>query len=139
VKKRRQIKAPVLQLLAIITLTIILLLIVDFGRRAAANYRIQLEADRLTHELAAAKRFQTRLLQQRTFAASDLYVEEVARNKFKWSKPGETVVIVVPTNPEPDIDPDRTQKITGSAGAVTPQQAWYKLFFGPPPPSSAFP
>ena len=131
-KKRRQIKAPVFQFLAIIALTIILLLIVDFGRRAAANYRIQLEADRLTHELAAAKRFQNRLLSQRTYAASDLYVEEVARNELKWTKPGETVVIVVPSNNEPDLLSTPTNMVTGSAGAITPQQAWVKLFFGAP-------
>jgi cell division protein FtsB len=139
VKKRRQIKAPALQLLAIVALTIILLLIVDFGRRAAANYRIQLEAERLTHELAAAKRFQNRLLHQRTYAASDLYVEKVARNEFKWSKPGETVVIVVPTNTEADTRPDPARRITGSAGAVTPQQAWHKLFFGPSATSANLP
>ena len=138
-KKRRQIKAPVFQFLAIIALTIILLLIVDFGRRAAATYRIQLEASRLTHELAAAKRFQDRLLAQRTYAASDLYVEDVARNEFKWSKPGETVVIVVPSNNEPDSLAAPTNRVTGSAGAVTPQQAWFKLFFGPSETPTNFP
>lgn len=138
-KKRRQIKAPLLQFFAIIALTIILLLIVDFGRRAAANYRIQLEADRLTHELAAAKRFQNRLLAQRTYAASDLYVEEVAREEFKWSKPGETVVIVVPDNNEPDLASAPANLVTGSAGAVTPPQAWLKLFFGPVDTSANLP
>jgi cell division protein FtsB len=96
VKKRKQLKAPIAQFVAIIVLSISVFLMVDFGRRAAANYRIQREADNLTMEVEAAKEYQDRLLAQRTYAASNLYVEEIARNQLKWSKPGETLVIVIP-------------------------------------------
>jgi len=140
VKKRKPaIKASVTQFVAIIALTISVFLIVDFGRRAAANYRIQREADRLAQEVAAAHRYQNKLLEQRTYAASDLYVEEVARRELKWAKPGETVVVVLPT---PEAQPNTG--VTASAGIqpvaiTTPRQAWWQLFFGQSPPRNIGP
>lgn len=125
--------------MAIIALTISVFLIVDFGRRAAANYRIQREADRLSQEVAAAHRYQNKLLEQRTYAASDLYVEEVARRELKWARPGETVVVVLPT---PEAQPN--DHVTASAmlqpvAITTPRQAWWQLFFGKLPPQYTAP
>ena len=129
-KKRQGVRAPLAQFIAILALTISIFLIVDLGRRAAANYRIQREADRLSQEVEAALRYQDNLLAQRTYAASDLYVEEVARNELKWGRPGETVVVVMPT-PEPGRPINGTASVQeGHSVATTPQQAWWNLFFG---------
>jgi cell division protein FtsB len=136
VKKKRHhsSKTTLAQFVAIIALSISIFLIVDLGRRAAANYRVQREAERLTQEVEAAKRYQANLLAQRTYAASDLYVEEIARNQLKWAKPGEKVIVVVPNYEEtthPLTQPaDNKQKLT----IRTPQQAWWQLFFGESPP-----
>jgi hypothetical protein len=132
-KKRQSPKAPLAQFVAIIALSISIFLIVDLGRRAAANYRIQREADRLTQEVEAARRYQARLLARRTYAASDLFVEEVARSELKWSKPGETVMVVMPTY---DAAPPAPQSAPPEAHipvAQTPQEAWWQLFFGDRP------
>ena len=132
-KKKRQIpKAPVAQFIAIIALSISIFLIVDFGRRAAANYRVQREAERLSQEVEMARQIQAELLAQRTYAASDLYVEEVARKQLKWARPGETVIVVLAT-PEAVASPPPqpvVQKITTASVAQTPAQAWWQLFFG---------
>jgi SAM-dependent MidA family methyltransferase len=68
-KKPQYVRAPLAQFIAIIALTISIFLIVDFGRRAAANYRSQREATRLTQEVGAARRYQAKLLAHRTYAA----------------------------------------------------------------------
>jgi cell division protein FtsB len=139
-KQRKPIaKAPIAQFVAIIALTLSIFLIVDFGRRAAANYRVQREADRLVQEVEAAKRYQTRLLAQRTYAASDLYVEEVARQELKWSKPGETVVVVLPTPEAQYSEAAGVQAQGGGRVVTTPQQAWARLFFGDNPPRAGSP
>ncbi len=132
-KKRQGPKTPLAQFVAIIALTISIFLIVDFGRRAATNYRIQREAEHLNQEVEAARQYQARLLAQRTYAASDLYVEEVARDELRWAKPGETVVVVMPTieAARPPNLPLETQ--TEVRVVVTPQQAWWQLFFGNQP------
>ena len=129
-KKRQGVRAPLAQFVAILALTISIFLIVDLGRRAATNYRIQREAERLSQEVEAARQYQDNLLAQRTYAASDLYVEEVARKELKWARPGETVVVVMPT-PEPGSPINGTASVQGvQSGATNPQQAWWNLFFG---------
>ncbi len=133
-KKRQNSKVPLAQFVAIIALTISIFLIVDLGRRAAANYRTQREAERLSQEVEAARRYQAKLLAQRTYAASDLYVEEVARKELKWARPGETVVVVMPNfeTAHPLNQPSQTQKEVRMI--TTPQQAWWQLFFSPRQP-----
>jgi cell division protein FtsB len=130
-RKRQNSNASLAQFVAIIALSISIFLIIDLGRRAAANYRIQREAERLTQEVEAARRYQAKLLAQRTYAASDLYVEEVARNELKWAKPGETVFVVIPSY---EKAAGLSQKISetrpGNSVPKTPQQAWWQLFFG---------
>ena len=130
-KKRQSTRVPLAQFVAIIALTISIFLIVDLGRRAATNYRIQREAERLSQEVEVARQYQARLLARRTYAASDLYVEEVARNELKWARPGETVVVVMPTYETSRPTNQPTAKNTEIQVVTTPQQAWWQLFFGP--------
>ena len=131
-KKRQGVRAPLAQFVAILVLTISIFLIVDLGRRAAANYRIQREADRLNHEVEAARRYQDSLLAQRTYAASDLYVEEIARKELKWAKPGETVVVVMATSDDNELgkNSNTNNPIVVETTTKTPTQAWWQLFFG---------
>ena len=135
-KKRSVPKLPIAQFIAIIALSISLFLIVDLGRRAASNYRIQREAERLNQEVEAARRYQSRLLAQRTYAASDLYVEEVARRELKWAKPNEVVVVVLPT-PEAAHPLRTTPQVEQTVRPIDPPaQAGWQLFFGQRRPDS---
>lgn len=130
-RKRPNVKASLAQFIAIIALSISIFLIVDLGRRATANYRIQREAERLSQEVEAAQRYQAKLLAQRTYAASDLYVEEVARRELKWAKPGEVVVVVLPTPEASQPFPQAAEtEVATTPPPTTPLQAWWHLFFG---------
>lgn len=138
-KKRSGPKAPLAQFIAIIALTISIFLIVDFGRRAAANYRVQREAERLSQEVELARQHQADLLARRSYVASDLYVEEVARQELKWASSGETVLVIMPT-------PEAVAAVASPAAAdisspivQTPTQAWWHLFFGPSPGQTVSP
>lgn len=129
-KKRQSPKAPLAQFVAIIALSISVFLIIDLGRRAAANYRVQREAERLSQEVEIASRRQAELLARRSYVASDLYVEEVARSELKWARPGETVIVVMPM-PEITASPNQApQTVAVAPVAQTPSQAWWLLFFG---------
>jgi cell division protein FtsB len=130
-KKRPSAKVPVAQFVAIIALSISIFLIVDLGRRAAANYRVQREAERLNQEVETARSYQERLLARRSYVASDLYIEEVARQELKWARPGETVIVVMPT-PEAATQAGKqeAQPATIAPIAYSPVQAWWLLFFG---------
>ncbi len=127
-------RAPLAQFIAIIALSISIFLIVDFGRRAAANYRIQREAERLSLEVDLARAEQEELLAQRSYVASDLYIEDVARRELKWAREGETVVVVMATpealpQPVPAEAPETTV-IPHNPAPQTPAEAWWQLFFG---------
>jgi hypothetical protein len=132
-KKRPGSRAPIAQFIAIIVLTISIFLVVDFGRRAAANYRVQREAERLRQEVELAQQEQTELITWRTYVSSDLYVEEMARQELKWAAPGETVVVVLPTPERVSAAPGPLTLIA-NPNAPTPAQAWWQLFFGPQTP-----
>jgi cell division protein FtsB len=131
-KKRQSPKIPIAQFIAVIALSISIFLIVDFGRRAAANYRVQREAERLSQEVEQARQQQVELLAWRSYIASDLYVEEVARRELKWAIPGETVIVVMPT-PEAVAPPSALANVASDSGPIiqSPAQAWWHLFFGP--------
>lgn len=130
-KKRNGAKAPLAQFVAIIVLSISIFLIVDLGRRAAANYRVQREADRLSQEVEVARQRKAELLARRTYVASDLYIEAVARNELKWGRPGETVIAVMPTPEAVALPTDRiVQTVTVLPMAHNPAEAWWLLFFG---------
>jgi cell division protein FtsB len=130
-KKRPASKLPVAQFVAIIALSISIFLIVDLGRRAAANYRVQREAYRLTQEVEAMHQHQAKLLARRSYVASDLYVEEVARNELKWARPGETVIVVLPTPAAITSQTNPTsQEVAVQQTAHTAAEAWWQLFFG---------
>ena len=130
-KKRPGLKVPLAQFVAIIALSISIFLIVDFGRRAAANFRVQREAERLSQEVELARQQQADLLAWRSYVASDLYVEEVARRELKWASPGETVLVVMPTPEAATLAAGASEPaISASAIVQTPAQAWWRLFFG---------
>ena len=133
-KKKSAAKSLLPQFIAVIALSISVFLIIDLGRRAAANYRVQREAERLTQEVAVAQAEQDALLARRSYVSSDLYVEEMARQELKWARPGETVIVVMAT-PEAILQPANTETPTVSSYAApqTPAQAWWNLFFGAAP------
>jgi cell division protein FtsB len=126
-------KISLVQTGIIMVLAIALVLFVDLGRRAAANYRVQREAEQLTQQVALAHQHRAELLARRSYVASDLFVEEVARKELKWAKNGETVVVVMP---------EQTVTLPTNATAVAlevtpdaqlPSEAWWTLFFGEVP------
>jgi len=130
-KKKQTAKIPLAQFAAIIALSISVFFIIDFARRAAANYRVQREAERLGQEVEMVRRHQERLLARRSYVASDLYIEEMARKELKWARPGETVVVVIPTSEAATTKLSSPALPPTSIGPVayTPAEAWWLLFF----------
>jgi cell division protein FtsB len=130
-KKRQSPKLPLAQFVAIIALSISLFLVVDFARRAASNYRVQREAERLEQEVDQAQQRQQKLLAKRSYVASDLYVEDIARKELKWARAGETVVVVMPSFEAADqASSPMVQTQNVGPVAQTPIHAWWLTFFG---------
>ena len=128
-RKRKKIELPVAQFIAIIVLSIVLFLVVDFARRTASGYRVYREEARLKAQLAPLEETHQQLLTQRAYAQTDAYVEEIARRELKWSKPGEVVVVVLTTPQAGYSSPAALNSAGAFPPADTPFSGWFNLFF----------
>lgn len=128
-RKRKTIEFPVTRFVAIIALGMALFLIIDFGQRVASGYQVAREEEKLEAQLRMLSETNAALLARRDYVNTDAYVEEIARKELKWSKPGETVVVILatPQAPSPVLPAG-----TGPAQAHAPESpldAWTRLFF----------
>ena len=132
-KAKRQRTVPFTQIITIVVATMAISMIVDFGRKATANYRIRNEEARLEQEIVAERAKHEALLARTEYVQTDEYVEHVAREELKWVKPGEIVVVPVPLEskpvPTPETPPAPTELLQGESH----WQEWWSLFFDRPP------
>jgi len=134
-KKKRVFQFPFTQFVAIVVITVCLFLVIDFGRRTAANYQIKAEETRLETELADSQSRHTALEARLVYVQGDVYVEEIARTRLKWAREGETVVVVMATpQAEPQASADGQPAAINGVVPESPWQAWWLLFFGILPP-----
>lgn len=83
------------QFAAIVVLTIVLFLIVDFGRRTTAGYYVSQTEKRLEAEIAVLLEQQEALEKWRDYVQTDAYVEQWAREQAHMVRPGDRRLIVV--------------------------------------------
>jgi cell division protein FtsB len=123
-------KLSPVQVIAVIVLAMAFFIMVDLGHRVTVNYRIQREAEQLNQQVELAQLHQQELLARRSYVASDLFVEEVARKELKWAKSGETVIVILPTS-ELALPPNANVPAVQTKVVQTPQtEGWWVLFFG---------
>jgi cell division protein FtsB len=129
-KKQKQSGIPFTQIIAIIAVVVALFLVVDFGRRAAANYQMNSEVIKLEQEVAAERERQKRLLAEKAYVQSDAYIEEVAREELKWGRHGEVQVILMLAPQPPPASPPATSP-QETAPPKEHWQEWWDFFFAP--------
>ena len=132
-KAKRHRTVPLTQIVIIVVATMAISMIVDFGRKATANYRIRNEESRLEQEIAAERAKHEALLARREYVQTDEYVERVAREELKWVKPGEIVVVPIPLNRKPLPTPETVPAPAKLSQGESHWQEWWTLFFDRPP------
>jgi cell division protein FtsB len=132
-KTKRQRTVPFTQIVTIVVATMAISMIVDFGRKATANYRVRNEEIRLEQEIAVERAKHEALLARREYVQTDEYVEHVAREELKWVRPGEIVVVPIPLNREPLPTPETAPAPTELLQGESHWQEWWTLFFDRPP------
>jgi cell division protein FtsB len=127
-------KLSLIQFLAVIAITLTLSLIVDFGRKATASYRIRQEEVRLEQEVAALEAQQRELKERKASVQSDTFVEQWARQEMHLVRAGETAVIpiILPLTQAAEA------QVRERAEAIEEQeppcwQVWWALFLNDPP------
>ncbi|MGQ9500552.1 MAG: FtsB family cell division protein [Anaerolineae bacterium] len=145
IRQARRTRTPQSVLMYLIVVAIVavsLFLMIDFGMRAAALFRATQEVRQMEYEINRQLLIQEKLRARLQYVQSSAYVEEVAHTRLKWTRPGETLVVVVnppastaalqeevtlPTtipSPGMDVVPD----------SMLPWMHWWWLFFKSPPP-----
>ncbi len=145
-RQTRRICTPQSVLMYIVVVAIVavsLFLMVDFGVRAAALFRATQELRQLQAETERQLLIQERLRARLQYVQSSAYVEEVAQTRLKWTRPGETLVVVV-NAPAPETavreqNPVSSAPHPDAAGNTSPAAVplwmeWWLLFFKSPPP-----
>ncbi|MEO8393480.1 MAG: hypothetical protein ABI700_10865 [Chloroflexota bacterium] len=137
-KRKRSGQISGVQVMFAAILGIGLILAINFSARITAGQPLQAAYARVATEIASLKDQQAQLTTQRNYVLSDAYVEQWAHSDGKMVRPGEVLVVPVPSGAdaaataEPQVSledvhttPDQTQ----------PWVLWWQIFFDSPPPN----
>ena len=137
-KRKRGGQISGVQVMFAAILGIGLILAINFSARISAGQPLQQAYSRVATEISSLKDQQAELTSQRNYVLSDGYVEQWAHGDGKMVRPGEVLVVPVPSGAdaaataEPSVSledvhttPDETQ----------PWLLWWQIFFDGPPPN----
>jgi cell division protein FtsB len=136
-KRKRGGQISGVQVMFAAILSIGLILAINFSTRIAAGQPLQEAYNRVSTEITTLKQEQSRLTAQRDYVLSDAYVESWARADGKMVRPGEVLVIPVPSGADVNVTP--TPSVNSEDVRTTPDQLqpwvlWWQIFFDSPPP-----
>ena len=117
-----------------------LFLVINFSGRITASQPLQEAYRHAQTEIDQLKQEQAALLEERDYVRSDAFVEQWARDDGKMVRPGEVLVIPVPSHTSAGL-PQNPEAGTPSTPVETtpptsaPWTVWWALFFDSPPPT----
>ena len=130
-RKKRQGFISLPKLVAVVTFTLVAVLMIDFGRKALDNYQIQRQVEWLREQAAIERDAHDSLQEELEYASSDAYVEKIARERLKLVQPGESAVVVVPQEAEaPSASSDSPATGIQEDEALPYWQQWANLLLG---------
>ena len=118
-------------------LAIGLLLAINFSSRITAGQPLQEAYNQAVTEVYQLKSEQTDLIKERDFVQSDAFVESWARDNGKMVRPGEVLVVPVPSTKSlatPDANQTQSVPVETTPRQAAPWSVWWALFFDVPPP-----
>jgi cell division protein FtsB len=117
-------------------LAIALILAINFSSRIAATQPLQQTYDEVTDEIARLRQEQAELIIERDYVRGDAYVEQWARDEGKLVRPGEVLIVPVPSSEDVAVTEDEAQFIEVETSPPPPAawMVWWELFFDSPPP-----
>jgi len=113
------------QLLLILMGTVLLYLVVNFGRQVAISYQRGQELQQIQEKVGLAEERNQELRDYQEHAKSDSATEAWARDQG-WAKAGEVPVIIV----APSAAESPAIELPAQESPTSNRQAWWELFFG---------
>lgn len=135
-KRRRTGQLSGLQVMFAAILAIGLILGLNFTSLISAGRPLQELYSSVSKEIERLEAEQAALLAERDYARSDAYVESWARDEGKMVRPGDVLVIPVPSNVAVESTPEPAPMIDVETTPPKPENwtLWWRLFFDTPPP-----
>lgn len=136
-KKRSGSQISGVQVMFAAILSIGLILAINFSTRISAGQPLQAAYNRVQTEISELQAEQADLTALRDYVRSDAYVEQWARDDGKMIRPGEVLVVPVPSGrsiqatPAPQIS---LEDVRTTADEPEPWMLWWQLFFDNAPP-----
>lgn len=92
---KRRLPNPPADIMAVLAAIAAVFFLLAFGGKVVEAYRVQRYNTMLRAELAALQEEQKSLKARLQYVQTPQYVEEIAREQYKWVKPGEKLVIPI--------------------------------------------
>jgi cell division protein FtsB len=121
-------------ILTVVICTCALVFLLTFGGKALEAYRLQRHNAMLREEIAALEREKEELQERLQYVHKPEYVEKVAREEFKWVRPGEILVVPVLRDRQGSTIPVATPGAADKAEhemATSYWEEWWRLVLGP--------
>ncbi len=136
-ERRRPRQLSGVQIMFAAVLAVGLALAINLSSLVASSRPLQELYQQVSAEIRVLEREQAQLYAERDFARSDAFVEMWARSEGKMVRPGEVLVIPVPTGEilveaTPEAAPP--VMIETTPPEPEPWMLWWALFFDSPPP-----
>jgi hypothetical protein len=132
-KRERRLPLPPTDIVTVLACSAAVFFILAFSRKALEGYRLQRHNAILSAQIAELSGEQARLEERLAYVQSEAYVEQVAREQYKWAKPGEKVVFPIfrrhrvavapPTPSGPAVE-------TADSESMSYWPAWWRLLSG---------
>lgn len=122
--RERRLPLPPTDIITVLVATAAVFFGLALGGKALEDYRLRRHNATLRMEIAALEEQREQLEAHATYVQSAEYVEQVAREQFKWTKPGERLVIpIIQRRPAVAVTPTPAQSAI-EPGAAQPASQW---------------
>ncbi len=136
-ERRRTGQLSGLQIMFAAILAIGLILGLNFTNLVSTGQPLQQLYGQVNDEIDQLQKEQSDLITERDYVRSDAFVESWARSEGKMVKPGEVLVVPVPSTSLAEATPEPQPQVPVDTSASPPDnwQTWWQLFFDSPPPN----
>lgn len=135
-REPRRLPVPPTDILTVLISTATVLFILAFGGKLLEGYRLQRHNAMLFAEVGARKEQMEQLEQRLDYVQTPAYVEQVAREQYRWVKAGESLVITI-FRSRPVVEPTPAPPTGLTTGALSESAShwpeWWNLLAGTAP------
>ena len=133
--QRSRLPRPPANMLTVIFAVIAVFFGLAFAGKALEGYRVHRHNVILQEEISALKEQREQLRERLEYVQTSEYVEQVAREQYRWTRDGETLVVpICRPRPAPQVSPTSLPQPSASAREHPPTsywQEWWSLLTAP--------